>query len=130
MQSYTVHLTAIRIQTSASSSEAAVAQVLAAENAPESAVLGVYLDNPVPKVNCRYGAPQGRVSANLDPDGRWEAKALDLDEGYDDGGAYWGMRQYPMRLFAVQDGMGNIAYVDATCSDDALTIAAGEPVDA
>jgi len=40
------------------------------------------------------------------------------------------MRQYPMRLFAVQDGMGNIAYVDATCSDDALTIAAGEPVDA
>lgn len=128
MQSYTVHLTAIRIQTSASSSDAAVAQVLAAEKAPESAVLGVYLDNPVPKVSCRYGAPHGRASTNLDPDGRWEAKALDLDEGYDDGGAYWGMREWPNRLFAVQDGMGNITYVDATGSDEALLVAAGEPL--
>lgn len=128
MQSYTVHLTAIRIQTSASSSDAAVAQVLAAEKAPENAFLAVYQDNPTPKVSCRYGAPHGRASGNLDPDGRWEAKALDLDEGYDDGGAYWGMRQYPMRLFAVQDGMGNITYVDATGSDEALLVAAGEPL--
>lgn len=128
MLNFTVHLTAIRIQTAASSSAAAVAQVLKAENAPENAFLAVYQDNPVPKVSCRYGAPQGRPSGNLDHDGRWEAKALDLDEGYDEGGAYWGMREWPMRLFAVQDGMGNIAYVDAPSSDEALMVAAGEPL--
>lgn len=56
----------------------------------------------------------------------WRAKAVPLDGGgYDRGGAYWGFRSNGERLYAVQDGMGNIAYVDARDGKHALEVAKG-----
>lgn len=125
MQAFTVNLTEISIRTWASSSDAAVKQVLDFEKAPFEAFLSVYQENPVPNVSCRYGAPLGRDSESLDHDGTWKADRVALDEGgYDDGGAYWGLRPRDQSLFAVQDGMGNIAFVDAASSEEALQVAA------
>lgn len=122
---FTVHLSKCTIRTAAQDSDTAVNMVLAAENAPFEAFRAVYQDNPVPDVSSRFGAPMGRMSRPLDHDGTWKAEALALDEGgYDAGGVYWGLRRDRERLYAVQDGMGNVAFVDATSSDEALARAA------
>lgn len=123
--SYTVALSEITIRTAAQDSDTAVDLVLKAENAPFSAFRSVYQDNPVPPVSAKYGAPMGRASRPLDHDGDWKAEPVALDEGgYDPGGAYWGLRMGGEQLYAVQDGMGNIAFVDATGPDHALAQAA------
>jgi hypothetical protein len=122
---FTVKTTQIAIQTAASSSDQAVKQVLDFEGAPFSALVSVYQDDPVPDVSCKYGAPHGRRSANLDHDGPWKAEAVELDEGgYDKGGCYWGLRKEGISIYAVQDGMGNIAFVDASSPESALVAAA------
>jgi len=109
----------------ARNSDVAVNLVLQAEKAPFEAFVSVYQSNPVPKVNAAYGAPLGRASGNLDHDGKWRAERVPLDEGgYDEGGSYWGLRSPGESLFAVQDGMGNIAFVDAAGKDSALAEAA------
>jgi hypothetical protein len=120
LRAYTVKLSSITIQTTARNSDAAVEVVLKAEGAPFSALQAVYQDDPVPKVNCRYGAPLGRGGDVLSHDGKWKADFVPLDEGYDDGGAYWGIRPRGLSLFAVQDGHGNIAFFDAPSSKAAI----------
>ncbi len=122
---FTVKTTQISIRTWARSSDQAVDQVLAAERAPFSAFVSVYQDDPVPPVGAKYGAPMGRMSGSLDHDGPWKAEPVALDEGgYDAGGAYWGLRPAGQSLFAVQDGMGNVAFVDAPGAEAALIAAA------
>lgn len=89
--------------------------------------IAIYLDDPTPKVGGRYGAPMGRPSERLDTDGKWQAQKVELDEGgYDPGGAYWGLRPRGEALFVVQDGSGNIAFIDATSREAALERAAAE----
>ncbi|MFZ3584562.1 hypothetical protein ACOI1H_20720 [Loktanella sp. DJP18] len=125
VRNYTVTLSQITIQTAAQSSDVAVDLVLKAENAPFSAFISVYQDDPVPRVNARLGAPHGRDSGPLDPHGVWRADRVPLDEGgYDAGGAYWGLRPIGVSLYAVQDGMGNISFVDAPNKTGALQQAA------
>jgi len=122
---FTVHLAGFKIQTWAKDADTAVSIVLENEHAPCSALEGVYQDNPVPHVSAKYGAPLGRNSDPLDHDGNWQAKHVKLDEGgYDNGGAYWGLRPTGVSLFAVQDGVGNIAFVDAPNKTQALEAAA------
>lgn len=80
-------------------------------------ILGVYASNPTPKRSAAFGAPMGRASDRLDPDGRLTASRVPLDQGgYDRGGAYWGHRPRGQHLYAVQDGVGNLAFVDAPSS--------------
>lgn len=122
---FTVALSQITIRTWARNSDTAVDLVMKAEKAPFSAFRSVYQDDPTPKVSARYGAPLGRQSDHLDHDGTWRAAQVEIDEqGYDPGGAYWGLRPIGQSLFAVQDGMGNIAFVDAPGHDEALRTAA------
>ena len=121
---FLVSLPEITIKTWASNSDTAVQMVLDFEGAPISALVSVYQENPVPDVSCKYGAPMGRMSGGLDFDGKWKAQCIKLDEGYDPGGAYWGMRPSGQSLYAVQDGMGNIAFVDAANKKAALKEAA------
>lgn len=108
-------------------SDAAVDMALAAEGAPFDHFQSIYQVNPTPAVSSKYGAPMGRASDRLDHDSRplWKADAISLDEGgYDPGGCYWGLRPFGVSLFCVQDGMGNIAFVDAKGKYDALIRAA------
>lgn len=107
-------------------SDNAMALALKTQDAPESAFVAVYHENVTPDVSSRYGAPMGRISGNLDHSdySLWRAKAVPLNGGgYDRGGAYWGLRARGERLFAVQDGMGNVAFVDACDSKTAIEIA-------
>jgi len=56
------------------------------------------IDNILHKVNCKYGAPMGRHSDNEDhkpADKRIFNCKVNLNQGYDKGGAYWG---YPDNL--------------------------------
>lgn len=77
-------------------------------------VLGVYLETTTPLASNRFGAPMGRPSERLDPKGRLTAQRVRIDSGgYDKGGAYWGLRPHGQHLYAVQDGIGNLAFVDA-----------------
>lgn len=121
IRSFIVTTTQISIKTAASSSDQAVKQVLDFEGAPMSALVSVYQENPVPPVSSKYGAPMGRASDTLDPDGILKAEEVELDEGgYDAGGAYWGFRPAGQSLFALQDGRGNISFVDASSAKAAL----------
>jgi hypothetical protein len=122
---FAVNLTQKTVTTWAKDSDTAVDMVLEAEGAPFEAFVSVYQTNPTPDVSAPYGAPMARMSNGLDHDGNWRADRVDLDEGgYDPGGAYWGLHFGPAHLFAVQDGMGNIAFVDALGPDTAKAIAA------
>jgi hypothetical protein len=83
--------------------------------------------NPFPKVNCRYGAPMGRVSDRLmlDPENVTLAELAVAGPAYeyDSGGAYWGLP--PSHLGPVWavwvKGFGHdgVAYVRAKSRDDA-----------
>ena len=101
-------------------SDTAVDKALLQENLPFENFVSVYQDNPTPNVSAKYGAPMGRMSNNLDHNGNHKAEVVKLDEGYDEGGAYWGCRFGKTQLFSVQDGMGNIAFVDAISNENAI----------
>ena len=82
--------------------------------------------NPFPKVNCAYGAPMGRQG---DAPGNFvDAPRLSLcarhqggGEGYDCGGAYWGL---PSNVYAVWIRGGEaVTYVRASSEQDSLRIA-------
>lgn len=53
----------------------------------------ITLSDIVPDVNCKYGAPMGRHSSRLEDkpvNQRIYTKRIQLIDGYDKGGAYWG----------------------------------------
>jgi len=61
---------------------------------------------PLSDVNCTYGAPLGRSGTILDPDepGPYYLRRVPLDsQGYDRGGAYWGLGA-PIWHLQSQDG--------------------------
>ena len=103
-------------------SDVAVEKTLTHLNLPHSAFVAVFSQNPTPNANCLYGTPLGRKSHSLDPDAiEYQIVQLTLDEnGCDEGGVYWGARTNGESLFAVQDGMGNIAFVNAENQNLAL----------
>ncbi len=109
--------------------DAAWKLALAATGAPEAAFVAVYHEDVAPLVSSKYGAPMGRQSGNLDRSdySLWRARAVPLNsQRYDKGGVYWGLRPRDARLYAVQDGMGNIAYVDACSRSEAIETAKGD----
>lgn len=121
MPAFVVETTQNSIETYAPNADQAVEQVLAQERAPFSAFKAVWVQDVTPESSSKYGASMGRMSNNLDPDGTFKAETVELDEGgYDNGGAYWGLRPGSVQLFAVQDGAGNVAFVDATSSEQAI----------
>lgn len=106
-------------------SDVAVNLALAALNAPDAAFRAVYLVDVTPRVSGKHGAPMGRPSAKLDPDATYyRAKRVHLDaQGYDRGGTYWGYRPRWHHIYAVQDGMGNVAYIEAPHVPAAIRLA-------
>lgn len=127
-QIFTVHMShdsgVAKITTFADCPDKARAIVCKAESAPLSAATAVYVSDPVPRLSGAYGAPMGRPGGNLDPESprkHYRARLVQLDSGgYDKGGAYWGHRMGGNRLYWVQDGCGNVAFVDAKNSRDAI----------
>lgn len=127
--SFVVTTSAGETQRSAQDSDSAVNEVLAEQDLPFEDFISVYQQDPTPLSNCRYGAPMGRAGTVLDHEtrgtGKWKARIVLIDEqGYDPGGAYWGLRNHGESLFCVQDGMGNLAFVDAAGEAEALENAA------
>lgn len=97
--------------------DAATAQ---AQAAAMGMVRGIYLANPTTRRASPYGAQMGRMSDRLDATGRLIAQRVSIDQGgYDKGGVYWGLRPRGQHLYAVQDGHGNVAFVDASTSASA-----------
>lgn len=121
MPSFTVHLDTKTVTVAAATADNALEDVATSYGVPADE-LAVYLDNPTPHVDAKYGAPMGRMgNGPIDPDGRIVATPVDLDEGgYDDGGAYWGLRPAGQSLYCVQDGWGHFAFADAASAQDAI----------
>ena len=73
-------------------------------------------------VSSRYGAPMGRATVpvlNTAPRSvRLFAVRLD-GGGYDDGGAYWGLRFNGERLYCARDNEGDMQFTDATSREHA-----------
>lgn len=107
-------------------SDIAIHKACTYERAPFSAFESVYLADPVPHVSGQYGAPMGRRSRPLEAEGCFRATVVRLNSGgYDKGGAYWGTRPRGVRLYAVQDGMGSLAFIDAANAREAVAKAKG-----
>lgn len=123
---FTVAAQSVESRLERHASDNAVAQVFKHEkNAPKSAFVAVYAVDVTPPVSSKYGAQMGRHSGSLDHDSyaTWKAVKVSLSQGYDKGGVYWGNRALGRSLYAVQDGMGNIAYVDAQSNKLAIAAA-------
>lgn len=79
--------------------------------------------NPFPKRDTRYGAPMGRVSAQLDSELTPDDLAVAGPAGeYDAGGAYWGTSSTEGPVWAVWHkgrGREGVAYVRARSRDGA-----------
>lgn len=79
-----------------------------------------------PQLSGKYGAPMGRhvgsPANNNKPHacGPIYCRKLALHEGYDVGGAYWGIRPRGVALYCVYDCAQPLAYLDATSRTDAL----------
>jgi hypothetical protein len=124
MAAFTVRVGRRAVRVQAPTSDAAVTSVLGAEGSCAPGFRGVTLDDVTPPTDGRFGAPMGRASERLDPEGFPSVRQVRIDsQGYDQGGAYWGLRPRGQRLYAVQDGMGNLAFVDAPSRDAALRTA-------
>lgn len=79
--------------------------------------------NPFPKVNSQYGAPMGRHgdnTANLQGRKRLHARHQGGGDGYDRGGAYWGVPCNVWAVWARIDGEVVKAYVRAWSRDAAI----------
>lgn len=68
-------------------------------------------------VSCRYGAPMGRsddasIETAVPRFVRLQRVRLD-SQGYDSGGAYWGIRRPGESLFVAEDGDGNRQFISA-----------------
>lgn len=77
-----------------------------------------------PDTSGRYGAPMGRRSYGKDDrsaTGPFWLRKIRLTEGYDPGGAYWGMRSDGMSLYGYLSYDGNVSgFLDAKDQKDAL----------
>lgn len=79
--------------------------------------------NPFPEVSCKYGAPMGRRGdnpANLQDAKRLHARHQGGGQGYDRGGAYWGL---PGTVWGVWAHIGEevvCTYVRASSRNDAI----------
>ena len=75
-------------------------------------------------VDCRYGAPMGRQDSHVDNGEAWHLFKVRLDrDGYDDGGAYWGLRLRPGEALYCAEQIGKDGgrhFVDAASRADAL----------
>ncbi len=76
--------------------------------------------NPFPKVSCRYGAPMGRDSGEIDPDGKLCAMHQGGGDGYDKGGAYWGSPSNVWAVWNYGDGDNGCIYVRAWSREEAI----------
>jgi hypothetical protein len=102
-----------KIQIAASCHAAARDGVCFAENCPKSAVVSVkelfktsqeLYDEILRPVNTKYGAPMGRSDKGEKPsDCRIFDRYVPLTDGYDKGGAYWGLGPQ-LRVKFSQDG--------------------------
>ena len=83
--------------------------------------------NPFPRVDGRLGAPMGRTSdapGNFADAPTLYAKWQGGGDGYDRGGAYWGL---PSDVWAVWTRGGEaVTYVRARSKDHAIHLAKGE----
>ena len=78
-------------------------------------------------VNSRYGSPMGRRSApDLDTTrSTVRLFKVRLDSGgYDDGGAYWGVRRHGTNLWCARDADGAQRFADAVTREQAALILA------
>ena len=79
--------------------------------------------NPFPDVSGRYGAPMGRRGdnpSNLQDVKRLHARRQGGGDGYDKGGAYWGLPSNVWGVWATIDGEVVCAYVRANSRLDAI----------
>ena len=86
------------------------------ENMPRSAFIAVYRDDPTPKLT----SSKTRSSDPLDPNAEYfRARRIKINaKGFDKGGAFW--EKNHLDLFEVQDGLGNIAFINAKNANDAI----------
>lgn len=86
--------------------------------------------NPFPHVSGKYGAPMGRHGgnpANLQDVKRLRARHQGGGDGYDKGGAYWGLPSNVWGVWAHIDGEPCVVYVRASSRVDAINkVKAGE----
>ena len=86
--------------------------------------------NPFPEVSSRYGAPMGRsgdTPSNLQDAKRLHARHQGGGDGYDKGGAYWGLPSNVYGVWAHIDGETICAYVRANSRIAAINkVKAGE----
>lgn len=85
-------------------------------------------NSPEREVGNKYGAPMGRPTVDggytlLDNARPVSLRAVRVDSGgYDQGGAYWGIRPRGTRLYYFEAHVSDInGYIDATNREDAKT---------
>ena len=81
--------------------------------------------NPFPPVSSRYGSPMGRRGDNpakLQGVKRLHARRQGGRDGYDKGGAYWGLPSNVWSVWARIDGAVCVAYVRAPSRDAAINM--------
>ena len=79
--------------------------------------------NPFQDVSARYGAPMGRHGnnpSNLQDVKRLHARRQGGGDGYDKGGAYWGLPSNVWAVWATIDGEVICTYVRANSRLDAI----------
>lgn len=75
-----------------------------------------------PHVSARYGAPMGRHSVGDLDQSRASVRLfrVNLDSGgYDDGGAYWGLRPHGLSLWCAIDRDGDMQFTEASTREQA-----------
>lgn len=85
--------------------------------------------DPFARVSARYGAPMGRHgSVGVDPDmGVVCARHQGGSDGYDKGGAYWGIPRNVWAVWIAGQGPSTVTYVRAHSRLDAIAKAMGLP---
>lgn len=79
--------------------------------------------NPFPQVLSAYGAPMGRRGdnpANLQDAKRLHARHQGGSDGYDKGGAYWGLPGNVWGVWTWLDGQAVVTYVRASSRQAAI----------
>lgn len=79
--------------------------------------------NPFPEVSCQYGAPMGRRGdnpSNLQDVKRLHARRQGGGDGYDKGGAYWGLPSNVWGVWAWMNGEAVVTYVRACSRKEAI----------
>ena len=74
----------------------------------------------ITQVGSQYGAPMGRSSSQLETEEKCYAMPVPLIDGYDMGGAYWGVEQ---TLWAIVDQDGDSRFYRANDQNEAFELA-------